>query len=124
MSVRSRVVTAIGLALAATLGSACRGNDGAGGIRETDVDEQRRAGMLMLGDKQVVEPLKAPQVPGRIIYDRPTDLSLANAMRTRPDLMRADTARADTGRVVTRRDSTAGDATADTSGGAARRRRP
>ena len=124
MSVQHRFVTAIAVALASALGIACGGNDAAGGIRETDEDEQRRAGMLALGDKQVVEALQAPQAPGRIIYDPPTDLSLANAMQTRPDLVRGDTTRRDTSRTAARRDTTGGDATADTSGGAARRRRP
>ena len=123
MSVQ-RVATAISLVLICALGSACRGNSGAGGISETDTGEQRRTGMVVLGDSQVVAALKAPAGPGRIIYDPPTDLSLANAMRTRPDLVRGDTSRPDTGRTATRRDSTGGDATADTSGGAARRRRP
>ena len=122
MSVEHRI--AIAVALTWALGIACGGNDRAGGIRETDDDEQRRAGVLALGDSQVVAALKAPEVPGRIIYDPPTDLSLANAMRTRPDLVRGDTARRDASGATTRRDTTGGDATADTSGGAARRRRP
>jgi len=124
MSVQHRIVIAIALALASALGIACGKNNGAGGVRETDEDMQQRAGMLTLGDKQMVEALKAPQVPGRIIYDPPTDLSLASAMRTRPDLVHGDTTRRDTSRTTTRRDTTSGDATADTSGGAARRRRP
>jgi hypothetical protein len=122
MSVQHRIATAV--ALASALGIACGGNDRAGGVRETDDDEQRQAGVLALGDSQVVAALKAPEVPGRIIYDPPTDLSLANARRMRPDLVRGDTTRPDTARPSVRRDSTGGDATADTSGGAARRRRP
>lgn len=122
MSVQHRI--AIAVALTSALGIACGGNDRAGGVRETDDDEQRRAGMLALGDSQVVAALKAPEVPGRIIYDPPTDLSLANARRTRPDLVGGDTTRPDSARPSVRRDSTGGDATADTSGGAARRRRP
>ena len=113
----------IAIALASAVGIACSGNE-PGGVRVADADEQRRAGMLAPGDSQVVGALKAPQVPGRILYDPPTDLSLANAMRTRPDLVRGDTTRRDTSRTATRRDTTGGDATADTSGGAARRRRP
>lgn len=122
MSVQRRI--AITVALVSALGTACDGNDRAGGVREADEDEQRRAGRLALGDETVVEALRAPEVPGRLIYDPPTDLSLANAMRTRPDLVRGDGMGADTGRTAARRDTTAGDATADTSGGAARRRRP
>ena len=121
MNMRQRIP--IALALASALGIACGGNGGAGGVREADEDEQRRAATLALGDEPVVEALKAPQSPGRIIYDPPTDLSLANAMRTRPDLVRGGTAGQGTGRTATRRDTTAGDASADTSGGAARRRR-
>jgi hypothetical protein len=122
MSVQYRVASAVSLALTCALGSACRGNSGAGGIGETDTSKQREAGMVVFGDSQVVAALKGPQGPGHIIYDPPTDLSLANAMRTRPDMFRPDTARTGTRRDS--RDSTGGDATADTSGGAARRRRP
>jgi hypothetical protein len=122
MSVRHRI--AIALALASALGIACGGNGRAGGVRETDEEEKGRAGTLALGDEAVVEALQAPQAPGRILYDPPTDLSMANAMRTRPDLVGGDTTGADTSRSAARRDTTGGDATADTSGGAARRRRP
>jgi hypothetical protein len=124
MSSQHRIVTAIALTVALALGIGCRGNGSAGGVRENDEAAQRRAGTLAPGDAQVVEALKAPQVPGRIIYDPPTDLSLANAMRTRPDLVHGDTARRDATASQMRRDSTGGDATADTSGGAARRKRP
>ena len=123
MSIRYAVI--VGLSVALALGSGgCGGSDEAGGIRRSDPDDQPQSGMLALGDTSVVEALKAPRVPGRIIYDPPTDLSHANAMRTRPDLVRGDTTRRDTSRTAVRRDSTGGDATADTSGGAARRRRP
>lgn len=122
MSWRSREATAIALALTATAGVACGGND-AGGVRERDADELQRAGMFAsAGNGEVVKALTTPRAPGRIVYDPPTDLSLANAMRTRPDLVGGDSARGASGRTA-RRDSTAGDATADTSGGAARRRR-
>jgi hypothetical protein len=124
MSVQRSIATVIALALASALGIACGGNGGAGGVRETGNEEQRQAAALALGDQAVVEAMKAPQVPGRIIYDPPTDLSLANAMRTRPDLVRGDTARRDASGATTRRDTTGGDATVDTSGGAARSRRP
>jgi hypothetical protein len=124
MSRQHRIVTAMALTVASALGIACRGNGSAGGVRETDDDAQRRAGTVAAGDAQVLEALKAPQVPGRIIYDPPTDLSLANAMRARPDLVHADTGRRNASASQIRRDSTGGDATADTSGGAARRKRP
>ena len=108
-----------------TLGGACGGGGNeAADVRTPDVEEMARAGKLTLADSQVVAALRAPQSPGRIIYDPPVDLSMANAVRTRPDLVRGDTTRRDTSRTATRRDTTGGDATADTSGGAARRRRP
>ena len=120
-----RISAAFGVALVVTLGSACGRNEEAGGLRDVSRDQLRREGMLTLGDSQVVNAMKAPQVPGRIVYEPPTDLSLTNAQRTRPDLFGGDTARrTDTGRGGARRDTTAGDATADTSGGAARPRRP
>ena len=110
-------------ALVIALG-ACRDRDQKTDVRTLSADELARQGKLTLGDSQVVLALRAPQVAGRIIYDPPVDLSLSNAMRTRPDLVRPDTTRRDT-RATTRRDTTGGDATADTSGGAARpRRRP
>ncbi|HUQ83739.1 MAG TPA: hypothetical protein VM076_21485 [Gemmatimonadaceae bacterium] len=103
----------------------CRDHSGAAGLRTLDADELARQGRLTLADSQVVNALRTPQAPGRIVYDAPVDLSFANAMRMRPDLVRRDTTRRDTSRAVTRRDSTGGDATADTSGGAVRpRRRP
>ena len=122
MSPRHR--TAIALALASALGMACGGNDRVGSVREADADEQRRAGVSAPIDQEVVEALKVPQVPGRILYDPPSDLSLANAVRTRPDLVGGDSTAPDITRASGRRDTMAGDATADTSGGAARRRRP
>lgn len=124
MTARRAMTAALVLGLAGTLGGACRGNDyDRTKVRETDADDRRRAGMLVLGDQEVVDELKAPQVPGRIIYDKPVDLSLANAQRTRPDLVKPDTTGRDTSSAV-RRDTTAGDASTDTSGGAARRPRP
>lgn len=115
---------AIALALAAALGMACGGNDQVGSVREADEAEQRRAGVSAPIDQEVVEALKVPQGLGRIIYDPPSELSLANAMRTRAYLVGGDTTAPITTRSAARRDTTAGDATADTSGGAARRRRP
>lgn len=111
------------LAFSMALGIACRGDRGAGGLREMSADERRAAGSLLLANPETVAPLRTPEGPGRIIYDKPVDLSLANAQRTRPDLVGAATTRRDTS-LTTRRDTTGGDATADTSGGAARRRRP
>ena len=105
---------------------ACRDRDAKTDLRTLDADEMARQGKLTLADSQVVTALRAPKDSGRIIYHAPVDLSLASAMRTRPDLVRGDTTRRDTSRTATttRRDTTGGDATADTSGGAARRKRP
>jgi len=120
----ARTAVAAGLmALAPALGACNREGRDRTDVRETSADERRRAGMLVLADSSVLDPLMAPRGPGRVIYDPPVDLSLANAQRTRPDLVRPDTTRRDTSS-ATRRDTTGGDATADTSGGAARRRRP
>ena len=122
---RVRRLLAAASVIGMTLGGAC---DGGGSdpadVRTLDVEEMARAGKLTLADSQVVAALRAPRSPGRIIYDPPVDLSMANALRTRPDLVGGDTTRRDTSRAVTRHDTTGGDATADTSGGAARRRRP
>lgn len=124
MSVRTSLA-ATALACGVTLGAACRGGDrNDERARTPSADELAREGKLTLGDSQVVAGLVTPQVPGRIIYEPPEDLSLANAMRMRPDLVKGDTTRRDTSHAATRRDSTGGDATVDTSGGAVRRKRP
>ena len=107
------------LAAAAAL-AACAGADR---LRERDDDERRRLGTLVLGDSAVVSALRTPAEPGRIIYDPPTDLSFASLQRARPDLVATLGKPPGPGGIV-RRDSTGGDATADTSGGAARPRRP
>jgi hypothetical protein len=111
--------------LAITLGAACRNGDrNDERARVPSADELAREGKLTLGDSHVVAALVTPKVQGRIIYDPPEDLSLANAMRMRPDLVKGDTTRRDTSHAATRRDTTGGDATVDTSGGAVRRKRP
>jgi hypothetical protein len=119
----TRAWMAVAVAAAISLG-ACRENDQKTDVRTLDADELAREGKLTLADSQVVMALRSAKDPGRIIYDAPTDLSLASAMRTRPDLVRGDTTRRDTSRTAARRDTTGGDATADTSGGAARARPP
>jgi hypothetical protein len=121
MSVR-RTVTVAGLVMLAWAAGACGGDDRTR-VREMSADERRREGTLALADSSVIRELRTPRAPGLIIYDPPVDLSLATAQRTRPDLVGADTLRRDTASTP-RRDTTGGDATADTSGGAARRRRP
>jgi hypothetical protein len=113
------------LACGTTLGAACRNGDrNEERARVPSTEQLAREGKLTLGDSQVVAALVTPKVPGRIVYDPPEDLSLANAMRTRPDLVKGDTARRDTSHAAARRDTTGGDATVDTSGGAVRRKRP
>jgi len=119
-----RVSRVMGAALLVTLGAACdRERSSVANVRLASVEEQAKRGRLTFADSQTVKALRAPNVPGRIVYDPPEDLSIANAMRTRPDLVKADTSTRDTSLTRTHRDTTGGDATADTSGGAARRRR-
>jgi hypothetical protein len=120
MRVERSKAMAVAIALAA-LAAGCRGDE-EGRIVERDEDARARQGTYLLADSNVVAELRAPANPGRIIYDAPTDLSYANAQRTRPDLVRGDTARRDTTATRAARDTTGGDAAADTSGGAARRR--
>jgi len=113
------------LLASAALG-ACRDRGDRTDLRTLSADELARQGKLTLADSQVVTALRSPTAVGRIIYEAPEDLSLANAQRTRRDLFPSDTARTNPVSGTVRRDSTGGDATADTSGGAAkpRPRRP
>jgi hypothetical protein len=133
----SRRALATVIALAAACTAACRGD--AGGVRdrrEATIREQRAS---LAGDSAVVAALRTPAASGRIIYDPPEDLSIENARARRPDLTNLDTIRARVAAAAKAaaanplpgarkgkapRDTTAGDAAADTSGGAARRRRP
>jgi hypothetical protein len=114
--------------VAATLvasGAACHSErQGDERARAPSVEVQARRGELTFADSQTVIALRAPKAPGRILYDHPEDLSITNAMRMRPDLVKPDSSRRDTSLTKTRRDSTGGDATADTSGGAAKPKRP
>jgi hypothetical protein len=114
----------VALALCGALGAACGDRPDAVDVRTLDPDDMARLGKLTPTDSQVVSALRAPEAPGRIIYEPPVDLSLANARRTRRDLFPGDTTRRDASGASTARDTTGGDATADTSGGAARRPRP
>ena len=109
------------LGASATSG-ACRDRDNKTDLRTLSADEMARQGKLTLVDSQVVTALRSPKQVGRIIYEAPEDLSLANAQRTRRDLFPSDTARVNPSSGTVRRDSTGGDATADTSGGAAKAR--
>lgn len=121
---RVRITLSVVLTVALTSGGGCRDRGENVDIRTMDADELARSGKLVRADSEVLASMRDPAAPGRIIYDPPTDLSVANARRTRRDLFPGDTTRRDTTRTATRRDTTAGDATADTSGGSARRRRP
>ena len=112
----------LALLLVNTALGACRGRDDRTDLRTLSADELARQGKLTLADSQVVRALESPKQVGRIIYDAPEDLSLANAQRTRRDLFPSDTARTNPASGTARRDSTGGDATADTSGGAMRPR--
>ena len=122
--IRGRLPVAMAFALVCSLGAACRDRPENVDVRSLDREEMARLGKLTPADSQVVMALRDSTTTGRIIYDPPVDLSLANARRTRRDLFPGDTTLRDTSRASTTRDTTGGDATADTSGGAARRRRP
>lgn len=120
----ARITLPAALVLALASGAGCRDRGENVDVRTMDADELARSGKLVRADSEILAAMRDPATPGRIIYDPPTDLSLANAMRTRRDLFPGDTTRRDTTRASTQRDTTGGDATADTSGGAARPRRP
>ncbi|HEX5438137.1 MAG TPA: hypothetical protein VFW98_13310 [Gemmatimonadaceae bacterium] len=47
---------------------------------------QRATAHAVVARSAVVQSLAAPRVPGRLIYDKPTDLSYASLHATRPDL--------------------------------------
>lgn len=48
--------------------------------------QQRAAAHAIVARSAVVQSLASPRVPGRIIYDKPVDLSYASLRATRPDL--------------------------------------
>ncbi|MGI9075787.1 MAG: hypothetical protein ACR2G6_00485 [Gemmatimonadaceae bacterium] len=80
------VLAAFTLAVAGACGSA------------DDADSREQAAStggtkLATMGEDVLKMMAEPKVPGRIIYDAPTDLSYASAQLRRPDLVRADTAR-------------------------------
>ena len=47
---------------------------------------QRAAANASVERSEIVRTLASPRSPGRIIYEKPVDLSYANLRRTRPDL--------------------------------------
>lgn len=56
--------------------------------------QQERARLdALAASREVVRVLRTPQDSGRVIYDPPTDLSYANALARRPDLVSADSTR-------------------------------
>ena len=75
-----------------------------GGRHAAPVDERKGDEKLdfqegvAIADEDVVNSLKTPTAPGRIVYDPPTDLSYANAQRTRPDLVKPNAAGPPAGR--------------------------
>lgn len=56
--------------------------------RARQADERRQARDSVL-TSDVVQALQTPTSPGRLIYDRPTDLSYDSLRLKRPDLVRA-----------------------------------
>ena len=74
---RSLVVLAV-----VVLPAACR----ASAEERARAAEQRTAANASVASSELVRTLASPQVPGRIIYEKPIDLSYSNLKRTRPDL--------------------------------------
>lgn len=83
MGVSASGVSRALLALAAfALLAACRAS-----VEERAHDaEQRAAAHARVARSEIVRTLASPRVPGRIIYEKPVDLSYANLRETRPDL--------------------------------------
>jgi hypothetical protein len=48
--------------------------------------EQRAAAHALVARSELVSTLASPRAPGRIIYEKPVDLSYASLKKTRPDL--------------------------------------
>jgi hypothetical protein len=47
---------------------------------------ERAAAHALVARTEIVRTLASPHSPGRIIYEKPIDLSYSNLKRTRPDL--------------------------------------
>jgi hypothetical protein len=47
---------------------------------------ERAATHALVAGTEIVRTLASPRAPGRIIYEKPIDLSYSNLKRTRPDL--------------------------------------
>jgi hypothetical protein len=92
MRVERTIISLVLVGLAASAG----GCGEAGQIRRVEDEEQQLTAAPSL-DAELIATLKSPEAPGRLIYDAPPDLSLANAQKMRPDLARPDAApKADT----------------------------
>lgn len=79
---KARAVAALASLASLALMAACRENAG-----ERAHDAARRAAThAVVARSEIVETLASPRVPGRIIYEKPLDLSYANLKKTRPDL--------------------------------------
>ena len=58
---------------------------------EDEVDVRQGAATGMLADSAVLAAMRSVDTAGRIIYDPPADLSLANAQKRRPEIFRPPT---------------------------------
>jgi hypothetical protein len=68
--------------LAVTLIVACSKSS-----EEREHDARERAAVhALVARTEIVRTLASPREPGRIIYEKPIDLSYANLRKTRPDL--------------------------------------
>jgi hypothetical protein len=73
---------AAALILAAMLLAACRTS-----AEERAHDARERAAAhALVARSEIVGTLASPRAPGRIIYEKPVDLSYASLKKTRPDL--------------------------------------
>lgn len=70
------------LILAAMLLAACRKS----AEERAHEDRERAAAHALVARSEIVHTLASPPAPGRVIYEKPVDLSYANLKKTRPDL--------------------------------------
>jgi hypothetical protein len=81
VSTSDTVKASLALLLLASL-AACRAS-----AEERLHDARERAAVhALVARTEIVRTLAAPREPGRIIYEKPIDLSYANLKKTRPDL--------------------------------------
>ncbi len=81
MSTSGTVRTSLAL-LGLVLLAACR----ASAEERLDDAREREAAHALVARTEIVRTLASPRAPGRIIYEKPIDLSYANLKKTRPDL--------------------------------------